>query len=117
MHVVPLARARVQALHLCETQPALARELMAAAQDPMGRDWPFMCTGLGFTKQALVALRRGDVYAQCNGRGEVLETLHELYVDVAAPLLSGTTLRPAALSCSRRSTRRRTRWAAGASWR
>ena len=63
--------ALVQALHLCETQPALARELMAAAQDPMGRDWPFMCTGLGFTKQALVALRRGDVYRECNGRGEV----------------------------------------------
>ena len=44
--------------------PALARELMTAAQDPTGRDWPFMITGINFTKEALCALRRGDVFVQ-----------------------------------------------------
>ena len=49
----------VQALHWCEVQPELSRRLLAlcGARDRFGAN-TFMCIAIGFTKEAMLALRR-----------------------------------------------------------
>jgi hypothetical protein len=38
--------------------------------------WPFMCVSISFTKEAIVAMRTGELNGACNERNSVLETLH-----------------------------------------
>jgi hypothetical protein len=38
--------------------------------------WPFMCVSISFTKEALVALRTGELNSWCNKAGNVLSVLH-----------------------------------------
>ena len=41
--------------------------------------WPLFCVSIGFTKDALQALRSGRLNKKCNKRNTVLGTLHELH--------------------------------------
>jgi len=40
--------------------------------------WPFFCVSISFTKEAIVALRTGELNAHCNALG-VMETLHAFH--------------------------------------
>ena len=41
--------------------------------------WPFFCVSISFTKEALIALRTGELNSYCNRFNSVLETLHAFY--------------------------------------
>lgn len=46
-----------------------------------GRDlsWPFMCVSISFTKEAIVALRTGELNSLCNDTNNVLDVLHAFH--------------------------------------
>ena len=58
-----------------------------------GKDWPFACTSISFTRMAVQRLRSGKLNARCNALGGVLEALHEchaaLFRDFLARIRSG----------------------------
>ncbi|CAM9272721.1 unnamed protein product, partial [Sphacelaria rigidula] len=68
----------VQVLYLLETQPTFAAKLYRTSMED-GTGWPFLCVSIGFTKEAVGALRRGDCYAECNRKGVVLQVVNELH--------------------------------------
>ncbi len=41
--------------------------------------WPFFVTSIGFTKEAIQALRRGDLNSKCNKRKDVLSVVHDFH--------------------------------------
>jgi hypothetical protein len=41
--------------------------------------WPFFCVSISFTKEALIALRTGELNGYCNSLGGVLNCLHAFY--------------------------------------
>jgi hypothetical protein len=88
----------LQALHLLETYPELARQCYAISEsyvpnrsalgsstsalraDPTKDvSWPFMCVSLMFTREALQALRSGALNAKCNKHGQILAVLHDFH--------------------------------------
>ena len=58
-----------------------------------GKDWPFACTSISFTRMAVQKLRSGKLNGRCNALGGVLEALHEchaaLFRDFLARIRSG----------------------------
>ena len=46
-----------------------------------GKDlsWPFMCVSISFTKEAIVALRTGELNWLCNEKNSVLDVLHSFH--------------------------------------
>ena len=68
----------LQLLALKEERPELLTELLQLcnAQD---QDWPLCCVAIGFTADAVQALRAGKLYKVINKRGAVLPVLHEYY--------------------------------------
>ena len=58
-----------------------------------GKDWPFACTSISFTRMAVQKLRSGKLHGRCNALGGVLEALHEchaaLFRDFLARIRSG----------------------------
>ena len=44
----------------------------------MDLSWPFFCVSISFTKEAIVAVRTGELNVYCNSLG-VLETLHAFH--------------------------------------
>ena len=58
-----------------------------------GKDWPFACTSISFTRMAVQRLRSGKLNGRCNALGGVLEALHEchaaLFRDFLARIRSG----------------------------
>ena len=84
--------ALLQLLHLLEFEKRLAGACFRSANQG-GRDWPFACTSISFTLQALQALRKGKLYARCNALGGVLPALHEhhaaLFRDFLGRIKSG----------------------------
>ena len=65
----------------------------ATASSRAGKDWPFACTSISFTRMAVQKLRSGKLNARCNALGGVLEALHEchaaLFRDFLARIRSG----------------------------
>ena len=57
--------------------PAPARSDKAAQK--ADTSWPFMLVAVMFTKEALQALRRGDLNEKCSKRKEIFGTLNEFY--------------------------------------
>ena len=41
--------------------------------------WPFMCVSISFTKEAIVALRTGELNSICNEKNSVIEVLHAFH--------------------------------------
>ena len=84
--------ALLQLLHLLEKERRLAGALFRAANQG-GKDWPFACTSISFTRMAVQKLRSGKLNARCNALGGVLEALHEchaaLFRDFLARIRSG----------------------------
>ena len=65
----------------------------ATASSRAGKDWPFACTSISFTRMAVQKLRSGKLNGRCNALGGVLEALHEchaaLFRDFLARIRSG----------------------------
>ena len=84
--------ALLQLLHLLEKERRLAGALFRAANQG-GKDWPFACTSISFTRMAVQKLRSGKLNGRCNALGGVLEALHEchaaLFRDFLARIRSG----------------------------
>ncbi|CAM9108014.1 unnamed protein product, partial [Discosporangium mesarthrocarpum] len=68
----------LQVLYFLETQPKFAEKLHQLSVD-VTTGWPFLCVSIGFTKEAIGALRRGACYSECNHQGRVMEVVHELH--------------------------------------
>lgn len=69
----------LQVLALIEDHPKVAKELSSASRSPPPGDWPFMCVSIGFTKEAIAALRRGAIYPECNKCGSVFSALADAH--------------------------------------
>ena len=84
--------ALLQLLHPLEKERRLAGALFRAANQG-GKDWPFACTSISFTRMAVQKLRSGKLNGRCNALGGVLEALHEchaaLFRDFLARIRSG----------------------------
>ena len=63
------------------------------ASSRAGKDWPFACTSISFTRMAVQRLRSGKLNGRCNALGGVLEALHECHAaffrDFLARIRSG----------------------------
>jgi hypothetical protein len=76
----------LQVRHMVETNRELTAKLYQMSIllpdggiDTNGRDlsWPFMCVAIGFTKEAIQALRSGGLNKDCNAMKDVLPAVHE----------------------------------------
>ncbi|KAJ1444339.1 ELMO/CED-12 family-domain-containing protein [Pelagophyceae sp. CCMP2097] len=66
----------LQILSLLDADLALSRRLLKCAKD---YDWPFACTSIQFTKDALHALRSGKLFKACNAHKAVMPALDEFH--------------------------------------
>ncbi|KAG5186744.1 ELMO/CED-12 family-domain-containing protein [Tribonema minus] len=68
----------LQVMALLEARPEVAAQLM---RDSAVHGWPLMCVSIGFTKEAVAALRRGAIYGAANRHdsGDLLEILSHVH--------------------------------------
>jgi len=75
----------LQMLHLVENHHVFARNLCILAStisvpgSKLDTSWPLFCVSIGFTKEALQALRSGILYKRCNKHKSVLLALHDFH--------------------------------------
>jgi hypothetical protein len=72
-------------LHFIEAEPELARLMHSISKDSAGgrgikdKSWPFFCVSINFTKEAIQALRSGELNKKCNNRKSILSPVHEFH--------------------------------------
>lgn len=71
----------IQLLALIEADTTFAMELYALA-NAQGNDWPFACTSIAFSKDALVELDSGRLNAACNNAKAVLPVFNAFHRDL-----------------------------------
>lgn len=67
-----------QVLHHLSESNNIAHKSHGRAGDT-DRSWPFMCVSIMFTKEAIQALRRGDLNKKCNKRRNILSVVHDFH--------------------------------------
>ena len=74
-----------QMLHFIEHEPSLARKMHSISKETAGgrgitdKSWPFFCVSIGFSKEAIQAMRSGQLNKKCNNRRSVLSPVHEFH--------------------------------------
>ena len=68
----------LQLVHFIEKESKLAHKAYRYANHDH-KHWPYACTSIGFTLQAVQKLRDGALYKRCNALKGVLPALHECH--------------------------------------
>lgn len=80
----------LQTIHMLETDPVLSQSVYKLSTDmriigpktnnrPLDASWPFMCVSVMFTKEAIQALRSGQLNEKCNKLKSVMPVLNRFH--------------------------------------